>query len=218
MVCSPEQFLMAKYPLVLFDFDGTLGDTLPWFQSVFHVVGEKYGCKKLSKAELEKLRDCSSKQVLKKLGVPFWKVPLMGNEILKLMASHLKETQLFPGTTSLLKELTAKGAIVGIVSSNSYENISQILGAENMARIGYHECGVSMFGKASKLKKVLRASGIPSCQAIYIGDELRDLEAAKTARVAFGAVSWGYNSPEALKRRCPNEMFLSMEEIVQKCC
>src|SRR6185295_5601834 len=183
-----------KYKLVLFDFDGTLADTLPWFQSVFHVVGEKYGFRKLTQADYEKMRDCDGKQMLKTLGVPFWKVPLIANEMRKLMAGRIAESKLFSGTSVLLKNLEARGAMLGIVSSNSYENISQILGAENMARIHHHECGVSMFGKASKLKKVLRAAGMPHTHTIYIGDELRDMVAAKAARIAFGAVSWGYNS------------------------
>jgi phosphoglycolate phosphatase len=209
---------VQKYRLILFDFDGTLADTLPWFRSVFHIVGEKHGFRKLDQGDHEKLRERDSKEILKMLGVPFWKVPMIANEMRGLMASRIRETKLFPGTSALLKNLAAKGARLGIVSSNSFENVSQILGAENMLRIQYHECGVSMFGKASKLKKVLRSSKTPPAQAIYIGDELRDLVAARAARVPFGAVSWGYNSPEALKKQCPDEMFLSMEEIVEKVC
>src|SRR3954465_10085789 len=147
---------MPMYRLVLFVFYGTLADTLPWFQNVFHAVGEKYGFKKLEQADYEMLRDCDSKQMLKKLGVPFWKVPLIANEMRKLMAGRIDETKLFPGTPLLLKQLAATGATLGIVSSNSYENIRQMLGEENMAHIKYNECGVSMFGKASKLKKILR--------------------------------------------------------------
>ena len=49
-----------RYRLVLFDFDGTLADTLPWFQSVFHVVGQKYGFRKLEEADYEMLRHCDS--------------------------------------------------------------------------------------------------------------------------------------------------------------
>jgi phosphoglycolate phosphatase len=209
---------MQKYGLILFDFDGTLADTLPWFQSVFHVVGEKHGFRKLDQSDHEKLRECDSKEILKMLGVPFWKVPRIAAEMRRLMSGHIAETKLFPGTSSLLENLAAKGAMLGIVSSNSYENISQILGPENMSRIAYHECGVSMFGKASKLKKVLRSSKTSYTQAIYIGDELRDLVAARAAGVAFGAVSWGYNSAESLQKQCPDEMFQSMEEIVKKVC
>ncbi|MDB6035013.1 MAG: HAD-superfamily hydrolase, subfamily variant 1 family protein 2 [Verrucomicrobiales bacterium] len=207
---------MAKYRLILFDFDGTLADTLPWFQSAFHVIGGKYGFKKLDPAEYEKLRDYDSKQILKALGVPFWKVPLIAKDMMSLMAQHIREAKLFPDTHMLLQTLSSRGLTLGIVSSNSEENIRHVLGQEITARILFYECGVSMFGKAAKLKKVLRQSRTAPDQALYIGDELRDLQAAKAAGIPFGAVSWGYNRAEALQRQVPTEMFCSMAEIVKR--
>ena len=56
-----------------------------------------------------------------------------------------------------------------------------------------------MFGKAPKLRAVLKASGIPARQAIYLGDEIRDAEAAHKAGMAYGAVAWGYHSMDALR-------------------
>lgn len=207
---------MAKYELALFDFDGTLADTLPWFQSVFHVVGEKHGLRRLDPAEQEKLRDSDSKALLKALNAPFWKVPLLVRDMRVLMAQHIQEAKLFPETRDLLKTLRAKGVSLGIVSSNSEENIRSVLGAEAASQIHFFECGVSMFGKPSRLKKLLRKSGLAPAQAIYIGDEFRDLEAARTVGMAFGAVSWGYNRAEALKKRGPDELFLSMQEMAER--
>ena len=56
-----------------------------------------------------------------------------------------------------------------------------------------------MFGKAAKFRKVLKRTGIAADDAIAIGDEVRDGEAAAQAGIDFGAVSWGYASPEALQ-------------------
>ena len=207
---------MVKYRLILFDFDGTLADTLPWFQSAFHVIGEKHGCRKLDHAEYEKLRDYDGKQILKALGVPFWKLPVIAKEMMSLMAQNIREAQLFQDTNMLLRTLSDRGLTLGIVSSNSEENIRHVLGHELTTRIRFFECGVSMFGKASKLKKVLRQSRTAPEQAIYIGDELRDLQAAKGAGIPFGAVSWGYNRAEALQKQGPAEMFYSMEDMVKR--
>jgi phosphoglycolate phosphatase len=204
-----------KYKLVLFDFDGTLADTLPWFQSAFHLIGDKYGFKKLDQAEYEKLRDYDGKQILKALGVPFWKLPLIAKEMMALMAQNIREAQLFPDTPILLKTLSDRSLTLGIVSSNSQENICHVLGHELTARIRFFECGVAMFGKASKLKKVLSQSRTAPEQALYIGDELRDLQAANAAGIPFGAVAWGYNRAEALQRQGPAKMFSSMQEIMR---
>jgi phosphoglycolate phosphatase len=209
---------VPKYKLILFDFDGTLGDTLPWFQSAFDLVGEKYGIRKVGPAEHELLRECDTRQILKELKVPLWKVALMAREMRKLMAARIAETKLFPGTAALLEALTSQGLELGIVSTNSYENISNILSPRNRALIRHFECGVSLCGKTAKLKKALRTSGVPRGSALYVGDELRDLDAAKAAGMAFGAVSWGYNSPAAFHKRSPEEMFSSMDELAEYLC
>jgi phosphoglycolate phosphatase len=51
---------------------------------------------------------------------------------------------------------------------------------------------------------------------IAIGDETRDAEAARAVGAAFGAVSWGYASVDALRTHAPDEFFFSMDDIVAK--
>jgi phosphoglycolate phosphatase len=94
--------------------------------------------------------------------------------------------------------------------------VRRILGPELSALIRHYACDASLFGKRPKLRKVLRASGIPAAEAIAIGDEIRDLEAARAEGIAFGAVAWRYMRPEALRAHDPEEMFASVEEIPRK--
>ncbi|MCH6257619.1 hypothetical protein MLD52_13755 [Puniceicoccaceae bacterium K14] len=48
-----------------------------------------------------------------------------------------------------------------------------------------------------------------------MGDEVRDIEAAKSAGIAQGAVSWGYNSPSILKTQQPTHFFQTVEEMTE---
>lgn len=48
------------------------------------------------------------------------------------------------------------------------------------------------------------------------GDEIRDAEAARAAGIAFGAVTWGQHSPEALGAQSPAEIFVTVPEIADK--
>jgi len=52
----------------------------------------------------------------------------------------------------------------------------------------------------------------------YIGDEIRDAEAAGKARVAFGAVPWGQHSKEALRAQNPAAVFTSLQQISDNLC
>ena len=206
--------MAVKYKLVIFDFDGTLADTFPWFAGVINKVAEKYHFKRIEPDEHETIRGFDARGVLKYLGVPLWKMPLIANYLRTLMTHDIQEIALFQGIEGLLHRLSGLGATLAVVSSNSYENIRHVLGAEMTALIAHYECGVSMFGKEAKLRKILKRSGVAPGEAIYIGDEIRDSEAARKVGLAFGGASWGYTVAESLHAHAPADVFSSIDDIM----
>ena len=60
---------MPRYRLVIFDFDGTLADTLPWFRASFHDVIARFDLKPVAAEELEGLRGLSAREIMARLGV-----------------------------------------------------------------------------------------------------------------------------------------------------
>jgi phosphoglycolate phosphatase len=46
----------VKHPLILFDFDGTLADSFPWFLRNSNQVAEKHRFKRIDSGNLEVLR------------------------------------------------------------------------------------------------------------------------------------------------------------------
>jgi phosphoglycolate phosphatase len=134
------------------------------------------------------------------------------------MSEHTGEFSLFPGISEVLHRLAAGGVQLAIVSTNSRENVERVLGVNKARLIAQFACGVSMFGKAAKLRQVIRRSAVQRSLAIYIGDEIRDAEAAGKAGIAFGAVTWGQHRQEILRRQNPAEMFTTVQEIADKLC
>ncbi|SUZ26827.1 HAD family hydrolase [Xanthomonas euroxanthea] len=53
-----------------------------------------------------------------------------------------------------------------------------------------------LLGKQRALRRVLRATGHTAAQAVYVGDQVADWEAAQTVGLPFAAVAWGYAHPE----------------------
>jgi phosphoglycolate phosphatase len=206
----------VTYKLVIFDFDGTLADSLPWLVSIANTVADRYKFKRIQEAELETLRGYTARQMIQHVGVPLWKVPMIANHVRKTMAEHIDQIRLFDGVDRLLPRLAAHGITLAMVSSNSVENIRQVLGPEHARLIHYYECGTSMFGKHTRFRKVLARSGFAPAEAICIGDEIRDLEAARRAGIAFGGVTWGYTTASALRALAPDELFSSVEELGDK--
>jgi phosphoglycolate phosphatase len=143
-------------------------------------------------------------------------MPFIASHLRALMARDIDRIALFRGVDATLRHLAEQGTAMAVVSSNSQENVRRILGPENAARIQYYECGAALLGKQSKFRRVLAQSGVPPEAAISIGDEVRDLEAARRVGIAFGAVSWGYSDVASLRERAPAEVFETFEDLAEK--
>ena len=204
------------YRLAVFDFDGTLADTFASFTHLVNRLADEFGFARIEEHELDRLRRKDPVAVMKRLGIPTWKLPSIAHRMRKLLASEAHTIALFDGARACLQTLHEQNVKIAIVSSNAEPTIRSVLGPDLATVIDRFECGASLWGKPSKLRKVLRTTGIEGTHAIYIGDEIRDAQAARTTDMAFGAVSWGYTPLDALLPHEPNEVFASFDEIPPK--
>ena len=204
-----------KYKLVIFDFDGTLADSFPWFLGVLNDVADKYGFRRIEDHEVESLRQAETRKLIEQLKIPFWKMPLIARYMRKRMGQDVAAVTLFPGISRMLEALESAGLELAVVTSNSEANVRTVLGMENAGRIKYYACETDLFGKTAKIKKVLRRSNIDAQETICIGDELRDADAARAAAAKFGAVVWGYADPSALLSKTPDEIFHQVSDIAR---
>lgn len=205
-----------RYRLVIFDFDGTLADSFPWFSSVINDIADRFGFRRVEPHEVDALRTMDARALMRHLGVPAWKMPFIANYVRKRKSQELDQTRLFDGVEAMLQRLADAEIALALVSSNLESNVRAILGAENARLIRTYECGASLFGKAARFRKVLRRSGTPARDAICIADEIRDFDAARKEGIAFGAVTWGYTKTEALLALSPTAIFHSVDEIADR--
>ena len=196
-----------KYRLAIFDFDGTLADSFPFFLRVFNQLAEQHGFQGIDPDQAPAYRHYSARQMMEQVGLPAWKLPFVAKSFISLMKQNAASISLFEQIDDLLLHLATNGVLLAIVSSNAYDNVSQILGPANMKLMSQVECGMSIFGKPARIQKVLKKTGLTGRDVIYIGDQVSDLEAARKVKIAFGAVSWGYGTIESLREHCPEEEF-----------
>jgi len=205
---------MTRYRLVIFDFDGTLADSLPWFRASFQEMIARFDLAPVSPEELEGMHGLSAREIMARLKVSMWQLPAIVSDMRQRKLAAASETPLFAGIPAMLTDLQRLGLKAAIVSSDSEASVRQVLGPA-ASLITRFDCGAAVFGKHWKFRRVARKLGAKPAETICIGDEIRDIEAAKAAGMDSGAVAWGYALPDALQAAGPTHFFNSIEEIAQ---
>jgi len=200
------------YALVIFDLDGTLADSFPWFLRVINDIADRFGFRRVAAEDIEGLRHASTREILSQLEVPLWKLPAIARHARRLKAEAASEILLFAGVEAMLRTLTENGVQLALVTSDSEANAREKLGPAAVL-FSHFDCSTSLFGKPAKFRRVIRRAGVEPAQVIAIGDEVRDIEAARAAGIACGAVCWGYAAPAALRALGPDHVFERMDEI-----
>jgi phosphoglycolate phosphatase len=203
-----------RYRHAVFDFDGTLADSFPWFMGAVNACADRFGFRRMEDHEIDTLRGYEVRRLIAHLRAPTWKLPLIARHMRARMSADIGGIALFPGVDRMLEALAAAGIRTAIVTSNSAENVRRVLGPRNAALVHHVEGGASILGKAPRLRKVVRASGIPARETLSIGDEIRDLHASRAAGIAFGAVGWGFTTLPALRAQAPDAVFETMDEMI----
>lgn len=203
-----------RYALVIFDFDGTLADSGDWFLSIADDLADRFRFRRVQPDEIEELRGRTTREVIKHLGIPRWKLPIMARHLHRRLAAETDKIALFPGIAELLRTLDEAGVHIALVTSNAEGNARAILGRENAARIRQWECGASLFGKAPRFRRVIRRARVPLARCVSIGDETRDITAARKVGIDAAAVLWGYANHDILRALDPVATFNAPDEVV----
>ena len=186
-----------RYPLVVFDFDGTLADSFGPALATYNRIAPGLGLR--SVVDPEAARSMPTRRLLRQLGIRFWRLPRVVRAFQAAMAEHADGLRLHDGVAGMLRDLAARGHRLGILSSNREDVIRACLRANDVEGhfafvIGYPK----LFGKARALRRILKAERADRDGLLFVGDELRDLEAGRKAKVATVAVTWGFQSEPLL--------------------
>src|SRR5215203_127801 len=123
----------------MFDFDGTLADTFPWFGKVFDGLADRHGFRRIDQATVPSLRGMDARQIMRHQQVPMWKLPLIVRDARAMMAADIGSISLFPGIDLALGQLAAAGITLGLVTSNSRLNVQAVLGPQQAAHFAHLE-------------------------------------------------------------------------------
>jgi phosphoglycolate phosphatase len=202
--------------VLIFDFDGTLADTLAVIVDITNHLASEFGYPTSSTEKLAQIRQLGAWQVIQQSGVSIFKLPSLVRKIQQELSKEIENAQLFPDMDETLRQLKNNGHILGIVSSNSSENVNRFLEVNQLKHLfDFVVSSTTLFGKHRSLNKIIQQQDFRIKNVIYIGDETRDIEAAKKIGIEVIAVSWGFNSIEVLADHEPDYLLYSPLEILK---
>ncbi len=198
----------------IFDFDGTIADTRQHFFDIYNQLAQEFHCQPIDADTMHAYRSLPAKAILRSIKIPFLKIPAFIRRAKGEFTKNISSVQCFTGLPEALHTLRQIDIIMGIVSSNSYDNITQFLKNHNLMIFDFIHSTKNVLGKNVALNRVIKTNGWQKEKVIYIGDEIRDIIAAKRVGIKVASVCWGYNSEEALKIYKPDALIHDPSELL----
>ena len=193
---------------LVFDFDGTIADTLGESRRIFNHIAPDYGIRQIEEDELPHLRHLSLKQLLDHLEIPKRRVPAIITRGTGLMRGNITRLQMIAGMTEVIVELRKHVHSFGILTSNAPSNVDLFLRTHGLReQFDFISSTSKLTGKAKHLKAIRKTFSLRPEELLYIGDEIRDIKASQKAGISVAAVTWGFNSRESLAAEAPDYLF-----------
>jgi phosphoglycolate phosphatase len=193
------------FKLVIFDFDGTLANSLPTAVGIFNRIAKELGYKQI--VDLAAVRAMPTRQFLRHHGISLWRLPRLVRRYHLAAAEEADKLKLVPGLAESLAAIHAKHVRLGVLSSNKEDNIRRCLRANGVEDLFSFVVGYpKLFGKGKALRRILRAERMERSDVLYVGDEARDVEAARKAGVHVVAATWGFHAESILRDSRPDHL------------
>ena len=200
------------YKLIIFDFDGTIANTIEIGIPIFNKLANKYNFVELKK--LEELHNTTLKEFFRMHKISKIRFPFYFREFLEDLNKSIDDVKIYPEIKDIIKKLN-KNYKLGIVSANTKENIQKFLKKNDLEFCFDFIYNYQLiFGKSKVFKKLIKSKKLKKEDLIYIGDELRDIEASKKAGIDIISVTWGFNNKNILKKEKPTFIADKPEDIL----
>lgn len=200
---------------VIFDFDGTIADSFFLVAQGYKEFASRLGITNPVQFDLQELRNYSAGEIIKKYKISMWKLWKLTPELWKYMNKKIDKVKPIPGMVKVIQRLYELNLRLMIVTSNSKENVKDFLHRQNLDYFEEIYSKRSILGKADKIAQLTKFKKLNKDSVFYVGDEVRDIEAAKKVNIKIIAVTWGYNSKQALQKAKPDFLISKPGEILK---
>jgi len=205
-----------KFKLVIFDFDGTIADS---FDVCFNGINEIFktrGLKEITEEQKEKARELSANDILRYFKISTYQIAFIVRKLFRIIERDFHKVKIFPNTKKTLKYFKKQDLKIVILTSNIKKNVEPFLEKEGIKDLFdgfYYKSGI--FSKDRIINQLIEKYKVKKSQTVLIGDEIRDIKAAKKSRIKMIGVTWGFNKEKALLKYKPDFIVKKPEDILE---
>lgn len=192
--------------IIIFDFDGTIADSFPPMVKILKKQVKEMGYGDLTDKQIEVMRSMRPFDIIRHFRFPIWKIPKLIKTVREELFNQIDKINLFPGISELIENLKTKKIKYGILTSNSKKTVEALLNKNNLNGFEFIESETNIFKKSSHLAFIIKKYSLNKKDVVYVGDEVRDIEACREVGIDIISVTWGYNNKAVLEKH--NQWFL----------
>ncbi len=201
------------YKCIMFDFDGTLADTENMAVQVAMTLAEKYNFRSITPKEIPYIKSMGAREAIAYMGVSRFRLPFIIKAAHKILKEEVSRADLCQMELYfLLEELSQQGKLLGVITSNSRDNVEGFLDFHKLTFFNFIRAS-TIFGKARHFARIIKKYSLDKHEVLYVGDEIRDIHAAKRAGIVVAAVTWGFNTEERLREEEPDYIVNTVDEL-----
>lgn len=209
----------SSYPLVIFDWDGTLMDSVPRIVSSVQTLAIECSLPIPTVSAIHDIIGLSLPVALERLFNlrSETKVQNLVNVYREIyVVREQTPTPMFAGAVDLLTELRENGAILAVATGKARPGLERAWAeSQTKSLFTVARCAQEVASKPNPemLNEILAATQIPAKHALMVGDSIHDMEMARNAGITAVGVTYGVHSAERLKAAEPKFIVDSLSQL-----
>ncbi len=203
-----------KKRVLIFDFDGTIADTFQAIVKISNQLADEFQFKTMTSSEAEQMKNNTVKETIAKLNIPLLKIPIIIAKAKSELLKGISEIDPVVGLKETLLQLKNLGIQLGILTSNSAQNVDGFLKNHELQVFDFIKTTSKIWSKDHHLLKIIESYNLKAAEVLYVGDEVRDILAAHRSGIKVAAVTWGYNSSKTLSEHNPDYLLNHPKELL----
>lgn len=202
-------------PNLLFDFDGTVANSVDKLYELINGLLPQYGYPTISAGQFEQIRNLPLRSAFKLLKLPLYKLGQAIPVVLHEYRHIIPDLEPCAGVVAMLNELKELGFSLALLSSNHTVHVHAFLDNHGITCFDWVEGTGGILQKHGKIKRQIKKHRLDRQNVVYVGDEARDIRAARRSGVRVISVGWGFHTPEHLLSLKPDYLVREPGEILQ---